>query len=122
MRSVDQESGVAGATAGTRPRLPLVVRQWPMVLVLAGVGAGSGLMLADADFRRGSVVLSGAICLAAALRAVLPVEWAGLLRSRSRWVDVTLLLLLGVGGLLAALALIHDWQADLVVRWLLGST
>lgn len=93
-----------------------------MVLVLAGVGAGIGLMLADADFRRGSVVLSGAICLAAVLRAVLPVEWAGLLRSRSRWVDVTLMLLLGVGGLLAALALIHDWQADLVVRWLRGST
>lgn len=96
----------------------MVVRQWPMMLVLAGMGAGLGLVLADADFRRGSVVLTGAICLAAVLRAVLPDGWAGLLRSRSRWLDVLLLLLLGVGGLLAALALIHDWEADLVVRWL----
>ncbi|MFW6091574.1 MAG: DUF3017 domain-containing protein [Actinomycetota bacterium] len=110
------------ATPGTRRRPPFVVRQWPMVLVLAGMGAGMGLMLADADFRRGSVVLSGAFCLAAVLRAALPDTWAGLLRSRSRWLDVSLLLLLGVGGLLASLALIHDWQADLVVRWLQGST
>ncbi len=92
-----------------------------MLLVLAGLGAGLGLVLADADFRRGSVVLTGAICCAGALRAVLPDRWAGLLRSRSRWLDVLLLLLLGAGGLAAALALIHDWDADLVVRWLRGA-
>jgi hypothetical protein len=94
------------------------IRQWPTLVVLAIAGVGLGFVFADGDYERGTVLFAAAICLAAVLRAVLPDRWAGLLRVRSRWTDVATLAILGVGGLLAALALINDWDADPLLRWL----
>jgi hypothetical protein len=48
-------------------------------------------------FRRGSVILSASVLLAAFLRLMLPDSEAGMLAVRSRRVDVATLLVLGVG-------------------------
>lgn len=98
------------------------MRQLPAVVVLAVAGTGLGLVFVDGSYERGAVVFAAAMCLAALLRAFLPDRWAGLLRVRSRWTDVVTLAILGVGGLLAALALINDWDADPLLRWLADAT
>ncbi len=77
-------------------------RQWPLVLVLAIVGTGLGVV-ADNHFRRGTVLIGGAVCLGALLRAALPSERAGVMRVRSRALDVLALAFLGGGTLVAAL-------------------
>lgn len=105
-------------THRTRRRPPELVRQGPLILVVGAMTAGLVLVLLDGDHERGTVVFAASICLAAVLRAVLPEGWAGALRVRSRWMDVATLAVLGVGGLVAALALIQDWDVDLLVRWL----
>ncbi|HEX6234876.1 MAG TPA: DUF3017 domain-containing protein [Jiangellaceae bacterium] len=107
---------------GVRRRRATAVRQWPALAVLVVAGTGIGFVFADREYERGAVVFAAALCLAAVLRAVLPDRWAGLLRVRSRWMDVTTLAILGVGGLLAALALINDWDADPLLRWLRDAT
>lgn len=117
MLSVDLETVPAVATHRTRSQPLRLIRQWPLLLVLVGVAGGLGLMLVDGHHERGTLLFAGAICLAAVLRAVLPDGWAGLLRVRSRWMDTATLLVLGVGALLAAVALIQDWDADLLLRW-----
>ena len=76
-------------------------RQWPLVLVLAIIIAGL-IVVADDHFRRGTVLIAGGVCLAAGLRAVLPTERAGIMRIRSRVLDVLTLALLGGGTLVAA--------------------
>lgn len=70
-------------------------RQWPIVVVLLGVGIALALVAAD-FFRRGSIVLAGSVLLAAFLRLLLPDREAGLLVVRSRKVDVAILGVLGV--------------------------
>ncbi|HEX5995183.1 MAG TPA: DUF3017 domain-containing protein [Jiangellales bacterium] len=110
------------ATRGTRRRPVRLVRQIPTLVVFAVGAGGLVLVFADRDYERGAVVFAAAICLAALLRAVLPERWAGLLRVRSRWTDVTILAILGVGGLLAALSLINDWDADPLLRWIRDAT
>ncbi|MGH8773976.1 MAG: DUF3017 domain-containing protein [Jiangellaceae bacterium] len=77
-------------------------REWPLILVLAVVGAGL-VIVADNHFKRGTVLFALGICLAAALRAVLPNGSVGLLRVRSRLLDVLTLAALGSGTLVAAL-------------------
>ena len=76
-------------------------RQWPILVVLAGVVIALVLVTLD-YFRRGSVVLAGSVLLAAFLRLLLPDREAGLLAVRSRRVDVTVLGVLG--ALLAVFA------------------
>lgn len=73
-----------------------------MISVLAVV-ATSLWIVADNHFKRGTVLFALAICFAAFLRLVLPNGVAGLLRVRSRLVDVLTLAALGVGTLVAAL-------------------
>ncbi|HEX6338503.1 MAG TPA: DUF3017 domain-containing protein [Jiangellaceae bacterium] len=99
-----------------------LVRLVPTLAVLAVGAVGLGFVFADRDYERGAVVFGAAICLAAVLRAVLPDRWAGLLRVRSRWTDVITLAILGVGTLLAALALINDWDVDPLLRWFRDAT
>jgi hypothetical protein len=70
--------------------------QWPITLVLAGV-AVSMLMIAMDYFRRGSIVLSASVLLAAFLRLLLPDADAGMLVVRSRKIDVLTLAVLGIG-------------------------
>lgn len=79
-----------------RARSRAWLREWPITLVLAGVAIAMILIASD-SFRRGSVVLSASVLLAAFLRLLLPDEDAGMLAVRTKKVDVITLGLLGVG-------------------------
>jgi Protein of unknown function (DUF3017) len=72
------------------------LREWPITLVLAGVALAMILIALD-SFRRGSVVLSASVLLAAFLRLLLPDDDAGMLAVRTKKVDVITLGLLGIG-------------------------
>jgi len=78
-----------------RPRRAWLA-QWPITLVLSGVAVSMVLIAMD-YFRRGSIVLSASVLLAAFLRLLLPDADAGMLVVRSRRVDVITLGVLGVG-------------------------
>jgi hypothetical protein len=78
-----------------RPRRSWLA-QWPITLVLIGVGIAMVLIAMD-NFRRGSIVLSASVLLAAFLRLLLPDADAGMLVVRSRKVDVLTLAAMGVG-------------------------
>lgn len=70
--------------------------QWPITIVLIGVAIA--MMLIGLDFfRRGCVVLSASVLLAAFLRMLLPDEDAGMLVVRSRKLDLIALGALGIG-------------------------
>ena len=79
-----------------RARRPWWVAQWPIILVLLGVSVAMVLIAMD-YFRRGSVVLSASVLLAAFLRLLLPDADAGMLVVRSRKIDVAVLAVLGIG-------------------------
>ena len=72
------------------------------VLAVAGVGL---LRVATANWREGSVLLGGALLLAALLRVVLAPENAGLLAIRGRSVDVLSYLGLGTAVVLLAVTI-----------------
>ena len=55
------------------------------------------VLIAMDYFRRGSVVLSASVLLAAFLRLLLPDADAGMLVVRSRKIDVAVLAVLGIG-------------------------
>ncbi len=85
-----------------RPFLAGVLRQWPLVLVLAVVAAGL-LEVTFEHWRRGLVTMGVALLLAGVLRLVMPVRRVGFLAVRSRATDVTLTA--GCGLLLVVTAL-----------------
>jgi hypothetical protein len=98
-----QDGGVVKDDGGTADVVPLHPRarrrwwaEWPIALVLAGVVVAMLLVALD-NFRRGSIVLSASVLLAAFLRLLLPDEDAGMLVVRSRKVDVTILGAVGIG-------------------------
>lgn len=75
----------------------------PLLLVLAGVGGGVGLMV-DHRVQIGLYVCAASLVLAAALRLALRPRAAGNLVVRSRHVDVAVLLLAAVAvAVLAAI-------------------
>lgn len=76
---------------------------WPLGVALTIFGVGV-VLVAMGHWRRGPVVMAGALCVAAFLRLVLPARRAGLLVVRRRWVDVVGMLLLA--GAIATLAMI----------------
>jgi amino acid permease len=90
--------------AGQPVRRGLLAREWPVIVVLLGVLAGLVVVGALDRFRRGSLVVAAFVVLAAWLRALLTPESAGTLVVRSRAMDVTTLLTLGIG--LTVLALV----------------
>lgn len=73
-----------------------ILREWPIIVVLSGVVIAMILIAMDA-FRRGSVVLSASVLLAAFLRLLLPDRDAGMLAVRTKRIDVITLGLLGIG-------------------------
>ena len=80
-----------------------VARQWPITLVLVGIGV-SMIFVALDRFRVGAVLLAASVVLALLMRIVLTDEQAGLLTVRSGGVD------LGVMGVLAtALSVLSLW-------------
>ncbi|MFH8368533.1 DUF3017 domain-containing protein [Streptomyces sp. NPDC018031] len=70
---------------------PAPVRQWPLLTVMGGVGAGLLVVALDA-FRAGTIIIGLSLMLGAALRWLLPE--VGMLAVRSRFTD-----LLTYGGL-----------------------
>ena len=78
-----------------------VRRNWPLLAVLLVVAAAFVLVLAD-RWRRGALVLGGAMVLAALLRAVLSPDRVGLLAVRGKGFDVAAMAL--VGATIIALA------------------
>ena len=79
-----------------------VLHHLPFAVVLALV-AVAGLRIGMYHWRQGAALVGGALLVAAVLRAALSDEQAGLLRIRSRFVDV--LSYTGLGGLIIFVAL-----------------
>ena len=73
-----------------QPGLPLWVRQVPYVCVLCGVTLGL-VVVATGHFKKGSLLVGGAVLLGALARLVLPAGQVGLLATRKRAVDVVIL-------------------------------
>jgi hypothetical protein len=90
------EDSAHTADGGGEPLVQRFVDQWPLLVVLLVVGAGL-LVIAFDHFRRGALVLSASVVLALVLRAVLPKKTAGMLRVRSRLVDLLVLGALALG-------------------------
>jgi hypothetical protein len=74
----------------------------PMILVLAVVAVGI-LRITQYHWRQGTVLVGGALLLAAVLRALLPADRIGMVALRSRAVDV--LLYGGLGVIVMAVSL-----------------
>ncbi|MFC0041382.1 MULTISPECIES: DUF3017 domain-containing protein [Actinomadura] len=67
----------------------------PYAIVLCGVAGGLVLCALD-YFRKGSGLMAAAVLFGALARLVLPPSQAGMLETRSRWVDVTTMTVLAV--------------------------
>jgi len=93
----------AGWTHFVRGWPTALLRQWPLLVVLACVGAGVGLVF-ELHWKRGAMMIGGAAGLAALLRLVLPEETAGLLVVRSKVWDV--IITGGAGLAIVVLALL----------------
>lgn len=76
-------------------------RNWPLLAVVLVVAAAFVLVLAD-RWRRGALVLGGAMVLAALLRAALAPDRVGLLAVRGKGFDVAAMAV--VGATIIALA------------------
>lgn len=79
-----------------RPWYQLVLGQWPLAVVLAGVAAGLA-WVALSHWKRGSFTIGATFLVATLLRSVLPEDRVGLLAVRNRWLDVLCYVLLGAG-------------------------
>jgi Protein of unknown function (DUF3017) len=71
------------------------LRQWPITIVLVGIGIAL-LVVATDHFRRGAVLLSASVLLAFFLRLLLTDRDAGMLAVRSKRVDLGVLAGLGL--------------------------
>ncbi len=85
----------------SRLRLPA---ETPAAVVLAIAAIGL-LRVATANWREGAVLLGGSLLVGAVLRAVLPLERAGMLAIRSRVIDVLSYTGLGLAVVLLALTI-----------------
>ncbi|MFI5101042.1 MAG: DUF3017 domain-containing protein [Actinomycetes bacterium] len=83
--------------------LRAVRANWPFALVCLGVLVGLAVVVLLDRFRRGTLVMAGAVLFGAWLRVLLPEEQLGLLRVRGRAFDVVTLLALGLGLSVVAL-------------------
>lgn len=92
--------------SGTAPAAAVTTwlrREWPITVVLLGVAIGL-VVAVLAEFRSGTVLLAASVVFAAWLRLMLPDERAGVLKVRSRLIDVAVLA--GLGLALTILALV----------------
>lgn len=96
MGVVDENAGSVVPLRRPRSSRTRWFAQWPIAIVLTGVGIAC-LLIAFDYFRRGSVVLSASILLAAFLRLLLPEGEAGMLAVRSKRIDAAILGALGLG-------------------------
>ena len=70
--------------------LPRWVRQVPYACVLSGVTLGL-IVVATGHYRKGSLLVGGAVLFGALVRLVLPAGQVGLLATRKRAIDVLIL-------------------------------
>jgi Protein of unknown function (DUF3017) len=85
------------------PIRPWPRRQWPLLVVVAGIFVSLVVVLV-VDFRPGTVMFAVSVLVAAGFRLVLTTRRAGLLVLRSRAIDVATLTIMGISALLLALA------------------
>jgi len=95
--SADSDEPLASVhSIASRRRHRLNLSQWPITVVLLGVGL-SLVVVAFVSFRRGSIMLSAFVTLALFLRLLLPDAEAGWLVVRSKRIDVITLAVLAIG-------------------------
>ena len=79
------------------------LRQWPLLVVAAGVAAGLLVAwLGESTWRLGCLLIGAALLVGAVERIVLPDREAGLLQVRGKAFDVAVLGLMGVAVLVLA--------------------
>src|SRR6478672_9684624 len=94
------EEPQATLTEDSRPGW--VRREWPITLELVVAAVGL-IVIGDRRFRPGCVILGSALLLGAILRALLPERAVGMLRLRSRLIDVITMGVLGTLTIVLAL-------------------
>jgi hypothetical protein len=88
----------------TGPGAPLKFRQLPYVVVLFCLVVALVLIQQGVQFlQSGTLVLAGALLIAALARLILPERRAGMLSSRWRPLDVAIFGVLGIGLLVAGI-------------------
>jgi Protein of unknown function (DUF3017) len=75
--------------------------EWPLLVTIATAIAGLGTVASD-HFKRGTFLFGAALLLGAVLRAVLSDEQAGLLKVRSRTIDLLTLAFFAVATMTLA--------------------
>jgi hypothetical protein len=84
-------------------RATINLPEWPLVLVFVGIFIALGVAVVD-SFRLGAILFGGALVVAFFLRLVLTDHEAGMLKVRSRMVDLVVLGSFAAGMLLVAFA------------------
>ncbi|WP_375429755.1 DUF3017 domain-containing protein [uncultured Friedmanniella sp.] len=85
------------------PAAALSLRQWPLLVVAAGVLLGLVIALVgDSSWRLGSIVIGASLLVGGAERLLLPSRGAGLLQVRGKVFDVCVLALAGASVLVLA--------------------
>ena len=91
--------------ARSEPGTPGSLRQWPLLVVLAGVLCGLGVALLGRDtWRLGCLIIGGALAVGAVERLALPEREAGLLQVRGRIFDIMVMAFTGAGIIALAIA------------------
>lgn len=81
------------------------LRQWPLLIIVAGVLAGFLIALLGASsWRLGALMMGCSLGVGAVVRIVLPNREAGLLQVRSKGFDVAVLALAGAAVIALAVA------------------
>lgn len=80
------------------------MRQWPLLVVVAGVVSGLVVSyVGDTTWRLGGLVIGASLGVGALIRVLLPSREAGLLQVRSKPFDVTVLVVAGAAIVVLAL-------------------
>lgn len=90
------------STEVERPTVTRPSTLWPVLVVLAAVAVGV-IYMVTWHWRRGAMMVGGAMLLAGILRAFLPNSQAGLLVLRHRWTDVAVCVGMGIAIVVLAL-------------------
>lgn len=82
----------------------LPMRQWPLLIVVAGVAAGLVVaLIGDSTWRLGALLIGASLGVGAVERVALPNREAGLLQVRSKGFDVAVLALAGAAVIVLAI-------------------
>jgi hypothetical protein len=104
MTSEPDRTDVPATKPPRRGASGVILRQWPLLLVLGG-GVTALLLVALDGFRLGCILLGASMAFAAIARAVLPARRVGLLVVRSRPLDVLVLAVMGAALVILAVSI-----------------